>query len=846
MKKPKEILEIEEIIGGTLEENHFTFDENGKLVLLDLSNRNLRDITFLIKYIHLKELHLANNQISSFEALTSLRELEFLNLSHNQIKDLSFVENQDFSDALVWLDLLGNEIKEIPYSFYISTRERLKKGLENNKIVIHEHKINLGEQYKSGLTFVRISLLLFSTYHYPSEPYTPQLELDNQVDFLIQQYIREHIGNINNSFLSILKQGHQATIAYYEALKNGSQQAKEIKILLLGDGGAGKTTLMKRLLGDAVNKDEKETQGITIEKDLIDDIQINYWDFGGQEIQHNTHQFFLTENSIYLLVLDNRREEQPAYWLEYVKSLGGNSPVIIVSNKIDNTAHSIDKFDAVYLKEKYPFIHGFHKVSAIDGNNVDYLKKALVELIKTQIFPVFGKSWIDIKAYIEKETVLGKNYLTSEAYHAYCQAIVDERSEETILTWLRNMGRISYYQRNLNTKHFYILNPEWLTYAVYKIILSEKAVQQNGTLKVSDFEEILREIPQENTLKSRKHYRYEPRDSGFLLEMMKEYNLCYTTDNQQIIIPSAIKMSYKTNFSIQENSLKFYFQYLDFLPPAIFSRFLVRLYSKRKGDAVWRTGIELFDTDTQSHALVREDKDKKRIYIYVNGERRREFFQQLRSQIVELNQLFPKMRVEERIPIPSAKLEEQSVDYEELINHELDKKDEYYHAKTREYFSVKALLSSIETGEKTQKQLAFLQAMEERIPFTLNINNSANQTVTNSNSNTVKVDLSNNTQLDELKEYLLDLDDLATQNKVWQKELIRVLGEDALRKAINEFHQLEEASDKASQKTSISILERIFKKLTSIKDIAGVGIEIGEKIPKIVEMWEKLKTSISN
>lgn len=38
-----------------------------------------------------------------------------------------------------------------------------------------------------------------------------------------------------------------------------------------------------------------------------EDVRLHVWDFGGQEIMHATHQFFLTERSLYLLVLSGRQ-----------------------------------------------------------------------------------------------------------------------------------------------------------------------------------------------------------------------------------------------------------------------------------------------------------------------------------------------------------------------------------------------------------------------------------------------------------------------------------------------------------------------------------------------------------
>jgi GTPase SAR1 family protein len=50
---------------------------------------------------------------------------------------------------------------------------------------------------------------------------------------------------------------------------------------------------------------------------------------------HATHQFFLSKRSVYILVLDGRRDEKTEYWLKHVEAFGGGSPVIIAINKID-------------------------------------------------------------------------------------------------------------------------------------------------------------------------------------------------------------------------------------------------------------------------------------------------------------------------------------------------------------------------------------------------------------------------------------------------------------------------------------------------------------------------------
>jgi len=79
----------------------------------------------------------------------------------------------------------------------------------------------------------------------------------------------------------------------------------EAKIPIVGQGSVGKTSLVKRILTNAFDVNETKTEGIAINHWQVNNqseienkqskIKLNIWDFGGQEIMHATHQFFLTK-----------------------------------------------------------------------------------------------------------------------------------------------------------------------------------------------------------------------------------------------------------------------------------------------------------------------------------------------------------------------------------------------------------------------------------------------------------------------------------------------------------------------------------------------------------------------
>lgn len=76
-------------------------------------------------------------------------------------------------------------------------------------------------------------------------------------------------------------------------------------------------------MGKGFNPEESQTDEINIEfRNIIkggDRVKVHFWDFGGQEIMHTTHQFFLSKRSLYLLILDARKlnKRQMIDWTEF-------------------------------------------------------------------------------------------------------------------------------------------------------------------------------------------------------------------------------------------------------------------------------------------------------------------------------------------------------------------------------------------------------------------------------------------------------------------------------------------------------------------------------------------------
>lgn len=136
---------------------------------------------------------------------------------------------------------------------------------------------------------------------------------------------------------------------------------------------SGKTFLLKQLQGLPFDKDESQTHGINavslpakkitgfVDTNGIKDYRIHFWNFGGQEIMHASHQFFLSQRSLYILVLDSRTDSKKYHWLKHIEKFGGDSPLIVVMNKIDaNPNYNIEQ---KRINDSFPHIKNrFHLI----------------------------------------------------------------------------------------------------------------------------------------------------------------------------------------------------------------------------------------------------------------------------------------------------------------------------------------------------------------------------------------------------------------------------------------------------------------------------------------------------
>jgi internalin A len=634
------------------------------LTLLNLSENKLTDLSVLKGLSNIMQLYLGHAKLVDISALTELPNLTGLGLNDNQLTDISALAGLP---NLTRLDLSNNQLTDISALAGLPNLTRL--DLSNNKLE------NIPSQFFSRVWQIHLKNTFHSGINLFGNPLkTPPME--------------------------IVQKGRKAVLSYFASLEGDKKKLNEVKVLLVGAGGSGKTSLLKRIFSEPFDEKESQTKGILIRnkpyRKAGQTINAHFWDFGGQVIMHSSHQFFLSQRSLYILVLDGRKEEDAEHWLQLIESFGGNSPILVVLNKMDeNPSFEVNRR---FLQDKYKRILGFYRVSCKDDmNNGINGKAGLIEGIRNAFDEVemigteWGESWFNVKKELEKIKTGADPFLDSTTYQKICEKarITETEDMETLVDYLNDLGVILHF-KDLGLADMHVLDPHWVTDAVYRIINSKKLADNHGELHADDLKGILKKRKSED-------FSYPTGKYHYILKLMGKFELCYRMADDSMLVPDLQDVQEPKMPSFGDSSLQFYFSY-SYLPSSVLPRFTVRMHDEILDDLRWRTGLVIRNNDFNATAVIKSDADRKRIYIEVYGNQKREYFSCIRREFFRIHDGFKKFGVTQWILLPDDTAN--AVTYENLYGHWKAGKTDYFHGETGRSYSVNKLLDGIETKEE--------------------------------------------------------------------------------------------------------------------------------------------------
>ena len=131
-----------------------------------------------------------------------------------------------------------------------------------------------------------------------------------------------------------------------------------LKIILLGDGGVGKTSLCNRLCSNVFNEKTNATIGVdlfikTFQTDNKS-FKLQLWDTAGQERYKSITAQYFNKVSIVLLLFDYSNLESfknLPYWINEIKTNSEKSKIILIGNKTDKKNVIPDNLIQEFIKK---------------------------------------------------------------------------------------------------------------------------------------------------------------------------------------------------------------------------------------------------------------------------------------------------------------------------------------------------------------------------------------------------------------------------------------------------------------------------------------------------------------
>ena len=315
-------------------------------------------------------------------------------------------------------------------------------------------------------------------------------------------------------------------------------------------------------------------------------------------------------------------------------------------------------------------------------------------------------SWFAVKRRLEE---MDTPYISAKQYRGFCAeaGIAEEESRETLVDFLHDLG-VAVHFRDFILDAMHVLDPFWVTEAVYRIITAENMAESKGVLRLEALKEILKEQPPPRfnlwrtmrRLPCAKQHCCPSDTHPFIMRLMQKFELCYELDQDAVLIPQLLPVPEPQVDFKKDGALRFALHYPDFLPPSVFPRFMVKVHKDINAQICWRTGVLLKDKRSGARALVKADVEARYINIWVQGERPREYLHYLRYTLADINSGFEKLTVMELVPMPDDK--NSSADYATLLEYAKNDINKYIPTGSAKVYNVHELLGLVQPKDKAE------------------------------------------------------------------------------------------------------------------------------------------------
>jgi Leucine-rich repeat (LRR) protein len=695
---PEELGELVWLETLVLADNAWLWTLNGnswyKSVNQGESNRPLADLNALAKLANLRALYVNgtdifdlspiaalnnlqrlvayNTQIVDLSPIAALNNLHLLNISGTQFTDLSPIATLS---NLQQLDVSGTQITDLlPVAGLRNLQELVAYYTRITDLSPITSLLNLQQLYISDtpitdlLPIAKLSnLLLLFAHRTQIDNLSPIAALDNlrelniadtqvtdlsPIESLIRAGLKVSLDDFDGNIcvkncplttppIEIVSQGNAAILNYLAEKKKGAvDHLYEAKMLILGEGGAGKTSLLRRLYqpGLPLPAEKDTTKGIAIYRHEFPfkngrTFRLNVWDFGGQEIYHATHQFFLTHRSIYVLLDDTRKDNKtvsdPGFkdWLDLIELFGGDSPVLLFQNEKGGRSKDIA---LAAIKGRYANVLDCFKGDLNNADAADAIRDGIDYYISTlkHIGDELPTGWIRVRVDIEERANQTAYISQQDYFDIYSRHLPFDRVKALHLSaYFHDLGVFLHFQKDPLLARTVILQNNWATEAVYALLDDETIKGKLGRFTQVDYERIW----------------HKPGYADMhpeLLALMQRFELCYALPDcaeTTWLAPELLPVNVPPDLQnwAKAGDLVLHYRYA-YLPKGIISRLMVRLHRFVRDPNLACITCVLFEREA-TFVLVELSADGREIHLRARGPERKALLSVVAADLDAIN-----------------------------------------------------------------------------------------------------------------------------------------------------------------------------------------------------------------
>ena len=418
------------------------------------------------------------------------------------------------------------------------------------------------------------------------------------------------------------------------------------RIVVLGNKGAGKTSFVRKMFNSAETQNTDETTiGVEILNWKINDnkkvVDVSISDFASHVIIHEAYPCLLSERSLYIVVCDSRIdvESDLKYWLGQIKNYGGSSHTWVFINQKDN--HKT-QFSLKSITESFSFVQNITHFSIKDDTAVleNYRADISDYILNNDMFGdiIISSAYSNVKRALEKANQNGTDYIERKEFEriVYEESLGEiSNNYDELLFLLHQIGVCFWYGRIKNVNSV-ILNPNWITTGIYKIInWVYNNPQQHHKASLRNYNDIF----------TYEKLRYPYEKMQFIFYLMENYELAFHISDDEILIPLSLQENQPENLpSLKEGSTQLKFISKASLPQNFFCRFIAMHYMDILNyDNVWRYGVVLkFGDET----IVVITVDKNEIVAVIMGGKKEKYTEIVKKSIESIFESYKSRDVE--------------------------------------------------------------------------------------------------------------------------------------------------------------------------------------------------------